>query len=82
MSTPKKSQNPARQGHGVVPAPPNKAWSKFLQSATGKEISYAVTSKSHTHGSSGGSNLIGLSDATGSMAGIWETTGQQIKELI
>jgi hypothetical protein len=28
------------------------------------------------------SNLIGLSDATGSMDAIWQTTNQQIKEMV
>lgn len=44
MNSPKDNQNPARQGGGS-PAPPNKAWMRYLESATGKETVYDAASK-------------------------------------
>ncbi len=82
MSEPKNNQDPAQQGHQLVSTPPNKAWAKFLETATGKKVTYSVATRPAARGSCGGSSLIGLSDATGSMAGIWQTTRQQIKELV
>lgn len=45
MSTPKENQPPAQQGCGTPPAPSNKAWMRYLETATGKQTAYSTTSK-------------------------------------